>query len=138
MTMRRTHDVTLTVGEYEKDGQGKKERVKIGSMMTDDQSGNMSICLKVPPSFKTSEKTGYPEAWLSLFPIENKQQQAQPQYGGQPQAPQYQNPPQQQTGVDPQFAPPQQPVQGYQQPQQPSQTIQQPVNMQSGQDGIPY
>ena len=106
MARRRTHDVTLTVGEYEKDGQSKKQRVNIGTMMTDDQSGNMSICLKVPPAFKTSEKTGYPEAWLSLFPIENKQQAPQQQFA-QPQ-------------TQPQ----------YQAPQQPGQTIQQPVQMQ--------
>ena len=109
MTMRRTHDVTLTVGEYEKDGQSKKQRVNIGTMMTDDQSGNMSICLKVPPAFKMSEKTGYPEAWLSLFPIENKQQQQVQQQQAQ-------------------FGQPQQPQ--YQQPQSPAQTIQQPVSMQ--------
>ncbi len=109
MTMRRTHDVTLTVGEYEKDGQSKKQRVNIGTMMTDDQSGNMSICLKVPPAFKMSDKTGYPEAWLSLFPIENKQHQQTPQQ---------------------QFAQPQAPQQQYQAPQQPGQTIQQPVSMQ--------
>ena len=115
MTMRRTHDVTLTVGEYEKDGQSKKQRVNIGTMMTDDQSGNMSICLKVPPAFKMSEKTGYPEAWLSLFPIENKQQQQAPQQNfGQPQQPQYQQP--------------QSPAQTIQQPVQ--QQVQQPVSMQ--------
>mgnify|MGYP001575965517 FL=1 len=107
--MRRTHNVTLTVGEYEKDGQSKKQRVNIGTMMTDDQNGNMSICLKVPPSFKMSEKTGYPEAWLSLFPIDNQQgqqvqnapqfqqpvtTQQQPQQVQQPQQPQYNPQPQ--------------------------------------------
>ena len=120
MAMRRTHDVTLTVGEYEKDGQQKKQRVNIGTMMTDDVSGNMSICLKVPPAFKMSEKTGYPEAWLSLFPIENRQQQPQaPQNFGQgqpmqqaPQQPQQVQQPQYPQGMQPQpMQPPQMPRQ---------------------------
>ena len=115
--MKRTHNVCLTTGEYEKDGQQKKRRITIGTMMTDDQNGNMSILLEVPPAFKTDSKTGYPVAWLSLFPIDNQnneQQKSQPvqQYQQQPQT-QYQQP---------------QMPQQIQQPQQP-QYQPQPANM---------
>ena len=82
MTMRRTHNITVTTGEYEKEGQQKKKRVTIGSMMTDDQSGNMSICLELPPAFKL-DNDGYPIAWLQVFPIDNQNNQQQA-FGTQP------------------------------------------------------
>ena len=105
--MKRTHNVCLTVDEYEKDGQTKKKRITIGTMMTDDQSGNMSLVLNVPPTFKINQK-GYPEAWLSLFPIENnnKQQNLQNQY-------QQQSAPQQ--GYNQSYQPPPMPEQQYHQ-----------------------
>jgi hypothetical protein len=88
MAMKRTHNICLTVSEYtNNEGQEKKERVTIGAVLTDTESGHMSLNFKVAPTFKIN-KDGYPEAWCSVFPIdENRQapQQAPQQFGQAPQ-----------------------------------------------------
>lgn len=71
MPSRRTHDVVATTGEYtDHSGEKKKRYSNCGSAFTDDQ-GRISIKLDLVPV--TPDWSG----WLSLCPIEDKQQRQQ-------------------------------------------------------------
>lgn len=70
MTMRRTHDLLATVGEYtDREGNKKKNSLNIGTLFTDSETGRMSVKLVAAPGFKTN-KDGFPEAWLSVLEIQ--------------------------------------------------------------------
>ena len=59
-------DICSVTGEYEKDGQQKKQYTKIGAAFSDD---GVSFTLKLSAlPLGTVDKSGYPVAWVKLFP----------------------------------------------------------------------
>jgi hypothetical protein len=67
MTMRKTHEAKVSIGEYN----GKKVYSRVGTMFTDDQTGNMSLKLDVLP-FPKIGKDGFPCVWVSIFPADRE------------------------------------------------------------------
>ena len=68
MAMKRTHDVCATVGEYESGGETKHRKVKIGSVLTDDANGRMSIVIDEPWDHQMRALFGPKwSGWLSVF-----------------------------------------------------------------------
>lgn len=67
MSMRKTHDLAASAGEYRNShGETKKRWINCGAMFTDDQDGRISIKLESVPV--GPEWSG----WFSAFPVEKK------------------------------------------------------------------
>ena len=92
--MKKTHDLVATVGEYQdkQSGEMKKRYVNCGVVLTDEETGRMSIKLETVPV--SPEWSG----WFSLFEPRDKdgnrpqgqQARQQPQQQAQPQQQQQQ------------------------------------------------
>lgn len=65
MSMKKTHDVMVTTGEFKdrETGEMRKRRMQIASIFTDEESGHLSLKLDCVPA-------GLPDwkGWASVFP----------------------------------------------------------------------
>jgi hypothetical protein len=63
--MKKTHNISVTTGKYQKDGQEKSRYVIIGSVFTDD-SGRMKM--KIDNAHPTMD--GGWNGWANFYPVD--------------------------------------------------------------------
>lgn len=74
--LRKTHDVCVSTGEYQQNGETKKRWLKVGIAFEDDQ-GDPVVKLEANPMPKI-DKDGFPCVWLKFF-RDTGRRQNQPQ-----------------------------------------------------------
>lgn len=85
--LRKTHDVCVSTGEYQQDGQTKKRWLKVGIAFEDEQ-GDPVVKMEATPLPKI-DRDGFPCVWLKFFRDTgrrtNQPQQQQHPTGEEPQ-----------------------------------------------------
>lgn len=85
--LRKTHDVCVSTGEYQKDGETKKRWLKVG-IAFEDEHGDPVVKMEAAPLPKM-DKDGFPCVWLKFFKDTgrrtNQPQQQRAPIGEEPQ-----------------------------------------------------
>jgi len=92
MPARKTHNLAVKVGSYQKDGQEKGRYVNVGALMQGDDGGQFILMERTFNPAGCPNPGGQESVLISAFPVDNQSgQQAQPQQYGQAQPQQYGN-----------------------------------------------